>query len=137
MQMLLHDLTSGKGREGDTSALKELAEAISDTALCALGQSAANPVLSTIRYFAEEYEEHEKMHFCRAGVCYGMFDFEIVPDKCRACGLCSKKCTVGAISRSEDAKYKIIQDKCVKCGVCIEVCPFASIEVVKEAASND
>jgi len=136
MQVLLHDLTNGKGKEGDTAALKELAEAVSDTALCALGQSSANPVLSTIKYFPKEYEEHEKEHFCRAGVCSEMFDYQIIPDKCRSCGLCEKKCPADAVSKLESGKFEIILDKCIKCGICIEACPFASIEAVKEAAHN-
>ncbi len=136
MQKLLHDLTGGKGKEGDTKTLIELAEAISDTSLCALGQSAANPVLSTIKYFPEEYEEHEKGHYCRSGVCADMFKFDIEADKCRSCGLCAKKCPVNAISKTENGKYRINQDNCIRCGVCIEVCPFASVEVVKEVASN-
>lgn len=136
MQILLHDLTSGKGREGDTKALEELANEISDTSLCALGQSSANPVLSTIKYFPEEYAEHEKEHFCRAGICPNMFNIIIEAEKCQSCGLCAKKCPVSAINKTENEKYLIDQDICIRCSICIDTCPFASIKVVKEVPLN-
>ena len=137
MQMILHDLTSGKGREGDTKALEDLAEGISDTSLCALGQSAANPVLSTIKYFKEEYIEHEKEHFCRSGVCPGMFRVTIDEEKCKSCGLCSKNCPADTIEKLDNGKYRIKQDGCIKCGACFEVCPFSSVEIVKEVSKDD
>lgn len=137
MQMILHDLTRGKGQEGDTELLRELAESISDTSLCALGQSAANPVLSTIRYFYEEYAEHEREHFCRAGVCKGMFSVRIEEEKCKACGLCTKNCPVDAIEKMENGKYRIKEDGCIKCGACFEACPFYSVEIVKEVSKDD
>lgn len=137
MQMILHDLTNGKGQDGDTEILEELAQGISDTSLCALGQSAANPVLSTIRYFKEEYIEHEKEHFCRSGVCKAMFRLNIDEEKCMSCGLCSKNCPVDTIDKLESGKYRIIQDGCIKCGACFEICPFSSVEIVKEVSDND
>ena len=137
MQMILLDLTNGKGREGDTETLKELAEGISDTALCALGQSAANPVLSTIKYFKEEYIEHEMEHFCRSGVCSGMFKLKIDEEKCKSCGLCSKNCPVDTIEKLNSGKYRIKNDGCIKCGACFEVCPFSSINIIKEVSDDD
>jgi len=137
MQMILHDLTSGKGREGDTEALKELAIGISDTALCALGQSAANPVLSTIKYFKEEYIEHEMEHFCRSGVCSGMFRLKIDEEKCKSCGLCFKNCPVDTIKKLDNGKYRIKNKGCIKCGACFEVCPFSSVNIVKEVSDDD
>lgn len=137
MQMILQDLTSGKGREGDTESLKELAEGISDTALCALGQSAANPVLSTIKYFKEEYIEHEMEHFCRSGVCSGMFRLKIDEDKCKSCGLCAKNCPVDTIEKLKNGKYRIKNEDCIKCGACFEVCPFSSINIIKEVNDDD
>ncbi len=137
MQIILSDLTNGRGQKGDTQALEELASGISDTALCALGQSAANPVLSTINYFREEYLEHERDHFCRAGVCKGMFRVRINEDKCESCGLCFKNCPADAIEKIENHKYRIRQDRCTGCGTCYNVCPFSSVEVVKEVKIND
>ena len=137
MQMILHALTGGMGQEGDTEALKELAESISDTALCALGQSAANPVLSTIRYFYDEYAEHEKEHFCRAGVCAGMFRVMIDEDRCTSCGLCSKNCPANTIELSGSGKYRIEQAACIRCGACFEVCPFKAVEIVNEVSNDD
>lgn len=137
MQMILQDLTSGKGRDGDIEALKELAEGISDTALCALGQSAANPVLSTIKYFKEEYIEHEMEHFCRSGVCSGMFLVKIDEEKCKSCGLCSKNCPVDTIEKLASGKYRIKNEGCIKCGACFEVCPFSSVNIIKEVSDDD
>lgn len=137
MQMILHDLTGGRGQEGDTELLRKLAESISDTSLCALGQSAANPVLSTIRYFYEEYVEHEREHFCRSGVCKEMFRVMIDEDKCRSCGLCAKNCPVDTIEKRDSGKYRIIEDGCIKCGSCFEACPFNSVEIVKEVSEDD
>jgi NAD-dependent dihydropyrimidine dehydrogenase PreA subunit len=137
MQMILHDLTEGKGQIGDTDALEELAEGISDTSLCALGQSAANPVLSTIRYFKDEYIEHEKDHFCRSGVCKKMFRVTIDEEKCKSCGLCSKNCPVDTIEKLDSGKYRIKQEGCIKCGACFEVCPFSSVDIVKEVIDHD
>lgn len=137
MQIILHSLTGGMGQEGDTDTLKELAESISDTALCALGQSAANPVLSTIRYFYEEYVEHEREHFCRAGVCTGMFRITIDEEKCTSCGLCSKSCPTKTIELEGSGKYRIEQAGCIKCGACFEVCPFSSVEIVNEVSNDD
>ena len=137
MQIILHSLTGGMGQEGDTDTLKELAESISDTALCALGQSAANPVLSTIRYFYEEYVEHEREHFCRAGVCTGMFRITIDEEKCTSCGLCSKSCPTKTNELAGSGKYRIEQAGCIKCGACFEVCPFSSVEIVNEVSNDD
>lgn len=137
MQMLLHDLTGGRGQEGDTERLKELAEGIADTALCALGQSSANPVLSTIRYFYEEYIEHERDHFCRAGVCKGMFHVKINEEKCRVCGQCAKNCPTRTIKLAESGKYRIEQAGCIKCGACIDICPFSSVGTVNEVSEDD
>ncbi len=134
MQTILHDLTEGRSMEGDTNDLAELAESIEDTALCALGQSAANPVLSTIKYFRDEYEEHEKGHYCRAGVCAGLFSLEIDEEKCVGCGACSKNCPTGAITSTENKKYLIKQAECIKCGACFDACPFSSVNIVKEVS---
>lgn len=136
MQRILHKLTRGKGEAGDTERLRAIAENMPETALCGLGKTAANPVLSTLRYFSEEYEEHEKEHFCRAGVCQGMYEPFILRNKCIGCGACQANCSTGAISGNDRDIRKIDHDKCITCGMCLEVCRFEAIEPrPKEATS--
>lgn len=127
MLELLDKITSGKGEEGDIEKLEELAKTIKATALCGLGQTAPNPVLSTLRYFRHEYEAHIKEKRCPAGVCTALLSFVIDPEKCKACGICAKNCPVGAISGKPKTPYVIDQEKCIKCGTCIDKCPFGAI----------
>ncbi|MFZ5974645.1 MAG: NADH-ubiquinone oxidoreductase-F iron-sulfur binding region domain-containing protein [Bacillota bacterium] len=124
---MLEKITSGKGEEGDLERLEDLAGTIKSTALCALGQTAPNPVLSTIRYFRDEYEAHIKDKKCPAGVCKALLQVVIDKEKCRGCSLCAKNCPVEAISGVVKSPYEIDQAKCIKCGVCIEKCPFGAI----------
>ena len=91
------------------------------------GQTAPNPVLSTLRYFRNEYEEHVRDKKCRAGVCKAMLNFVIKQEVCKKCGLCARNCPVGEISGSREEGYKIDSEKCIKCGACIEKCPFKAI----------
>lgn len=128
MYEILERITSGKGEEGDIEKLEVLAESIKQGALCGLGQTAPNPVLSTLKYFRDEYEAHVKEHRCPAGVCKAMLKYTIIADKCKGCSLCSKKCPVNAISGEIKKPYLIDQSKCIKCGVCMDVCKFAAIE---------
>lgn len=128
MYEILERITSGKGEEGDIEKLELLAESIHQGALCGLGQTAPNPVLSTLRYFRDEYEAHVKEHRCPAGVCKALLNYRIIPDKCKGCSLCSKKCPVGAISGEIKKPYVIDKSKCIKCGVCMDTCKFAAIE---------
>lgn len=128
MYEILDRITSGKGEEGDIEKLELLAESIHQGALCGLGQTAPNPVLSTLRYFRDEYEAHVKEHRCPAGVCKALLNYRIIPDKCKGCSLCSKKCPVGAISGEIKKPYVIDKSKCIKCGVCMDTCKFAAIE---------
>ena len=128
MYEILERITSGKGEEGDIEKLELLAESIHQGALCGLGQTAPNPVLSTLKYFREEYEAHVKEHRCPAGVCKAMLKYTIIADKCKGCSLCAKKCPVNAISGEIKKPYLIDQSKCIKCGVCMDVCKFAAIE---------
>lgn len=130
MQRLLHDLTSGNARTGDVIMLREMARDIADTSLCGLGQSAANPVLSTIKYFEDEYREHEEDRFCRAGVCEGMYLPEINGDTCRSCGECAAVCPAGAINR-EDSRYAIDKGACTTCGACAAACPFGAVRITR------
>lgn len=128
MYEILERITSGKGEEGDIEKLEVLAESIKQGALCGLGQTAPNPVLSTLKYFRDEYEAHIKEKRCPAGVCKAMLKYTIIPEKCKGCSLCSKKCPVNAISGEIKKPYIIDQTKCIKCGVCMDTCKFAAIE---------
>lgn len=132
MEQILRDLTSGKGRPGDTELLESMAESLKDTALCGLGQSAANPILSTLRYFRREYEEHEREGFCRSGVCTGMFVAAVDPKICRSCSACSKTCPVGAIYGNSAEPFRVNTEKCVSCGACLDVCPFNAIQAIRK-----
>ena len=127
MLEILDRITEGKGEEGDIERLEELAYTIKATALCGLGQTAPNPVLSTIRYFRDEYEAHIRDKVCPAHVCQKLARYEIVADKCKGCSLCSKKCPVGAISGMIKNPFVIDQSKCIKCGACMESCKFSAI----------
>jgi NADH-quinone oxidoreductase subunit F len=132
MQILLHGLTSGTARPGDVALLKEIAEQVRDTALCGLGQTAANPVLSTMRFFPEEYEEHETEKFCRAGVCSGLYAVEIDPGMCTGCGMCAKICPADAICGKIKEAHVIDTAKCITCGSCIDTCRFNAIHVKRK-----
>jgi NADP-reducing hydrogenase subunit HndC len=127
MLEILERITGGKGEEGDIEKLETLAKNIKASALCALGQSAPNPVLSTLRYFRDEYEAHVKEKRCPAGVCKAMMKYVINADSCKSCGICAKNCPVGAIEGEKKVPYRIDQDKCIKCGTCMEKCPFKAI----------
>jgi NADH-quinone oxidoreductase subunit F len=127
---MLHVLTrisQGEGRAGDLESLKTLGELLEDTALCALGKTAAYPVLSTIRYFAAEYEAHIDGRRCPAKVCSGLFHYEIDAEKCKGCGLCAKKCPVDGIRGARKQPHVIDRVKCTGCGTCFEVCPFSGV----------
>lgn len=127
MLELLDKITSGKGEEEDITKLETLAKGIKSAALCGLGQTAPNPVLSTLRYFRNEYEEHVRDKKCAAHVCKAMLSFIIKQDVCKKCGLCARNCPVSAIPGSREQGYEIDKDKCIKCGTCIEKCPFKAI----------
>jgi NADH-quinone oxidoreductase subunit F len=123
MLKILSNITKGKGREGDIELLEELAEVTRDASLCALGRSAPNPVLSTIRYFRDEYEAHIKEKRCPAYFCKGLISYYIDPKKCQACMICLRQCPAGAIVGDKKQIHVIDQEKCTKCGTCFEVCP--------------
>jgi len=123
MLKILTNISEGRGKEGDVELLEELAETTKIASLCALGGSAPNPVLSTIRYFREEYEAHIKEKRCPAFVCKELIDFCIDPEKCKACMICLRKCPTQAISGGKNRIHVIDQEKCNSCGTCFEVCP--------------
>jgi len=127
MLEILNRIVEGKGEEGDIEKLEELGNTIKATALCGLGQTAPNPVLSTIRYFRDEYEAHIRDKKCPAGVCQKLLQIIIKSDLCKGCGLCTKVCPVNAISGERKSPHIIDQSKCIKCGACLEKCPFKAI----------
>ncbi|MBR2559647.1 MAG: 4Fe-4S binding protein [Firmicutes bacterium] len=129
MLEILERITEGKGKDGDIELLEELAGKIKDGAMCGLGQTAPNPVLTTLRYFRNEYEDHIYNHKCTAKSCRALIRFEIT-DKCVGCTRCAKGCPVNAISGSVKQQHVIDQDVCIKCGRCMENCKFGAI--VKE-----
>ncbi|MDP4146510.1 MAG: NADH-quinone oxidoreductase subunit NuoF [Bacillota bacterium] len=123
---ILTKITNGKGTEKDLADLKELAETIKDTSLCGLGQSAPNPVLSTMKYFMDEYEAHVKEKRCPSGVCKKLMRYE-VSDKCIGCTKCARGCPVSCIAGKVKERHNINQDKCIKCGACYSSCPIGAI----------
>ncbi len=124
---LLEKITDGKGEMEDLDKLEELCYAIKGSSLCGLGQTAPNPVLSTLKYFKDEYIAHVRDKKCPAGVCKKLLSFSIEADKCKGCTACSRKCPVGAISGEIKGAHTIDQTKCIKCGVCMSTCKFDAI----------
>ncbi|HVP16624.1 MAG TPA: NADH-quinone oxidoreductase subunit NuoF [candidate division Zixibacteria bacterium] len=120
---ILNDIVTGKGKEGDIEKLQEIADVTSVASLCALGQTAANPMLTTIRHFRNEYEAHIKEKKCPALVCRGLISYYIDPKKCNACTLCFRNCPANAITGEKMKIHMIDQAKCTKCGTCYDVCP--------------
>ncbi|MBC8542457.1 NADH-quinone oxidoreductase subunit NuoF [Bianquea renquensis] len=124
---LLKDITQGKGTEEHVKELKRISQVIKDTALCGLGQTAPNPVLSTLAAFEDEYMAHVKEGRCPAGKCTALLKFFIEADKCKGCTLCARNCPVGAISGEVRKPHAIDQEKCIKCGACMDRCKFGAI----------
>jgi NADH:ubiquinone oxidoreductase subunit F (NADH-binding)/(2Fe-2S) ferredoxin/Pyruvate/2-oxoacid:ferredoxin oxidoreductase delta subunit len=124
---ILDRICEGQGREGDIELLQEMSDTVADTSLCALGGTAPNPVLSTIRYFRPEYEAHIRDKRCPAGVCTALITYSIDPEKCTGCHACFKACPTEAISGETKAAHVVDTVKCVKCGSCLDVCKFDAV----------
>ena len=130
MLEILTRICKGKGREGDIQLLEEMAPYVKDSALCGLGQTAPNPVLTTLRYFRNEYEEHIFERTCHAGTCTAMVTYGIDPETCIGCGLCAKKCPQQCITGEKKKPHVIDTEACIKCGVCMESCKFDAVKYV-------
>ena len=127
---ILNKITQGKGTMEDIDKMEELCYSIKSSALCGLGQTAPNPVLSTLKYFRHEYEAHVKEKRCPAHVCKALSQYKINPELCKGCSLCSRQCPAGAISGQIKSPFVIDQDKCIKCGACQSACKFNAIEKI-------
>lgn len=125
---ILDKITKGQGTMEDLDRLEELSNSIKAGSLCGLGQSAPNPVLSTLRYFRDEYEAHVKEKRCPAGVCKSLLSYTIIPEKCKGCSACSRVCPASAISGQIKSPFVIDPEKCIKCGACMDTCKFGAIE---------
>jgi NADH-quinone oxidoreductase subunit F len=128
MGEILEDITKGNGKIGDIELLEEISTVIKDTSLCALGGTAPNPVLSTIKYFRNEYDAHIKDKKCPAGVCTALIQYSIDPKKCIGCGVCLKQCPQNAITGEKKQPHIIDSEKCIKCGACFDACKFDAIK---------
>ena len=131
---ILTDICQGKGQLSDLDLLEELCHTLADSSLCALGKSAPNPVLTTLKYFRQEYEAHILEHRCPAGVCTALTSFAIDPDKCVGCGACSRACPAGAISGGVKEPHVIDPARCIACGSCREACKFGAVETKGKVA---
>jgi NADH-quinone oxidoreductase subunit F len=129
MLEILERISEGKGKEGDIELLEELAESVKKASLCGLGQTAPNPVLTTLKYFRDEYEAHIYEKRCPAKKCRDLIRYEIIPEKCPGCGLCAKYCPTGAVSGERKKPYVIDPEKCIRCGLCMSVCRLGAIFV--------
>jgi NADH:ubiquinone oxidoreductase subunit F (NADH-binding)/(2Fe-2S) ferredoxin/NAD-dependent dihydropyrimidine dehydrogenase PreA subunit len=134
MWEIVKRITEGKGKQSDLALLEELATATMDASMCGLGQTAANPVLSTLRYFKREFETHIKEKRCPAGVCLALIQYEVIPDRCTGCLACKTSCPQDAIRGTLKDVHLIDQEKCIKCGACYEACKFEAIETERDEA---
>jgi len=127
MLRILDKITQGNGSMDDLDKLSSISKAMSRASLCGLGQTAPNPVVSTMHYFLDEYKDHIQQHHCPAGVCKSLMNYEIIQENCRRCGVCQRVCPADAISGDREKGYHIDLEKCTKCGSCFEACKFDAI----------
>ena len=137
MLEILNRISEGEGTPRDFDTLDTLAASIKDSSLCGLGQTCPNPVLSTIRYFKNEYEEHINEHYCRAGICKELFNYWIDQEKCNGCTACFRACPVDAIKGEKKEPHEIIQENCTRCGSCIDKCPQDCILITRVGREAD
>jgi ferredoxin len=124
---ILSRITKGQGKPEDIGKMLAIGRAMQKASLCGLGQTAPNPILSTLRYFRAEYDAHIDGQTCPAGVCKDLIHFEIIRDKCIGCGLCARRCPVGCISGERREPHEIDQSQCIKCGECFAACKFDAV----------
>jgi NADH-quinone oxidoreductase subunit F len=127
MLNLLDDIIQGEATEDTLALLEELAHTVKIGSLCGLGKTAPNPILSTLRYFRKEYEDHVLRHHCPVGVCKAFLSYKVVSSLCKSCGLCAKKCPVNAISGEKGVPYVIDGERCIQCGACMDACKFHAV----------
>ncbi len=127
MLHILEDMVGGKGKPEDIALLEDIAESVNMGSLCALGQTAPNPVLTTIRYFRDEYNQHAEQHSCPAGCCTALLTYSVDPDNCTGCGVCRKNCPVDAIEGEKKKVHNIDPEKCISCDTCYQKCKFEAI----------
>jgi len=129
MLEVLNRIADGEGKEGDIELLEELAEGVKRASLCGLGQTAPNPILTTLKYFRDEYEAHIYDKKCPAKKCQALITYEIILEKCPGCGICTKYCSQDAITGIRKEPHVINPDKCIRCGLCMSVCRLGAITI--------
>jgi len=127
MNQILAKITEGSGKEEDIDTLKDLGQAVQNASMCGLGQTAPNPVLSTLRHYHDEYIAHIKEKRCPAKVCKALIEFSIDDEACTGCGMCKKNCPQEAILGDKKEPHSIIGEKCIKCGICFDLCKFSAV----------
>jgi NAD-dependent dihydropyrimidine dehydrogenase PreA subunit len=127
--VILEDICNGRAQDEDLDLLIEICETVQATALCGLGKTAPNPVITTIKYFKDEYIAHIRDKRCPAGVCKELTIYSIDKDKCKSCGLCAKNCPSSAIKQEQSKIFTIDQTKCTKCGACVDICNFHAVKI--------